>query len=76
MTHFDKDLDARGLNCPLPILRTKKALAGLASGQVLRVLATDPGAVKDFQAFSKQTGHQLLSHSEQERVFTFFMQKK
>jgi tRNA 2-thiouridine synthesizing protein A len=73
---FDKELDARGLNCPLPILRTKKALADLHSGQVLKVLATDPGAVKDFQAFSKQTGHQLVSHSEANREFTFFMRKK
>ena len=73
---FDKELDARGLNCPLPILRTKKALADLHSGQVLKVLATDPGAVKDFQAFSKQTGHQLVSHSEANREFTFFMKKK
>jgi tRNA 2-thiouridine synthesizing protein A len=74
--NFDKDLDVRGLNCPLPILRAKKALADLASGKVLRVLATDPGSVKDFQAFAKQTGNPLLSHSEAEKVFTFFMQKK
>ena len=76
MTTFDKDLDVRGLNCPLPILRAKKALAELTSGQVLRVLATDPGSVKDFQAFAKQTGNQLLSHAEAEKVFTFFMKKK
>jgi tRNA 2-thiouridine synthesizing protein A len=74
--HFDKELDARGLNCPLPILRTKKALSDLQSGQVLKVLATDPGAVKDFQTFSKQTGHPLLSHNEAAKEFTFFMQKK
>ena len=74
--NFDKDLDVRGLNCPLPILRAKKALADLGSGKVLRVLATDPGSVKDFQAFAKQTGNPLLSHSEAEKVFTFFMQKK
>jgi tRNA 2-thiouridine synthesizing protein A len=73
---FDKELDARGLNCPLPILRTKKALAELQSGQVLKVVATDPGAVKDFQAFSRQTGHQLLAHSEERKEFTFFMRKK
>jgi Predicted redox protein, regulator of disulfide bond formation len=73
---FDKDLDARGLNCPLPILRTKKALADMSGGQVLRVLATDPGAVKDFQAFAKQTGNALLEHSEANNEFTFFMQKK
>ncbi len=75
--NFDKELDARGLNCPLPILRTKKALAELTSGQVLKVLATDPGALKDFQAFSRQTGHELVSHSEDaRREFTFFMRKK
>ena len=73
---FDKELDARGLNCPLPILRTKKALAGLQPGQVLKVVATDPGAVKDFEAFSRQTGHQLVSHSEERKEFTFFMRKK
>lgn len=76
MQTFDSDLDVRGLNCPLPILRTKKALSGLASGQVLRVQATDPGSVKDFQAFAKQTGNDLLSHDESDRVFTFFMKKK
>ncbi len=61
---FDKELDARGLNCPLPILRCKKALAEVAAGQVLKVLATDPGSVKDFQAFCKQTGHELISFIE------------
>jgi tRNA 2-thiouridine synthesizing protein A len=76
MTNFDKDLDVRGLNCPLPILRAKKALSELASGQVLRVLATDPGSVKDFQAFAKQTGNQLISHAEADNVFTFFVKKK
>jgi tRNA 2-thiouridine synthesizing protein A len=74
--NFDKELDARGLNCPLPILRAKKALADLQSGQVLKVLATDPGSVKDFQAFARQTGHQLLSHDETNKQFTFFMKKK
>jgi tRNA 2-thiouridine synthesizing protein A len=74
--NFDKELDARGLNCPLPILRTKKALSDLQSGQVLKVLATDPGSVKDFQTFARQTGHQLLSHDELAREFTFFMKKK
>lgn len=74
--NFDKDLDARGLNCPLPILRAKKALADMSTGQVLRIVATDPGSVKDFQAFSKQTGNALLSHAEADREFTFFMQKK
>ena len=73
---FDKELDARGLNCPLPILRTKKALTGMTSGQVLKIVATDPGAVKDFQAFAKQTGNPLLASDEAEKVFSFFMQKK
>ena len=73
---FDKELDARGLNCPLPILRTKKALSELAPGQVLKVLATDPGAVKDFQNFSKQTGNELLSHAEAQKEFTFYMRRK
>jgi tRNA 2-thiouridine synthesizing protein A len=61
----DKEIDTRGLNCPLPILKAKKALAELASGQTLRVVATDPGSVRDFQAFAKQTGNELL---EQETV--------
>jgi tRNA 2-thiouridine synthesizing protein A len=73
---FDKELDARGLNCPLPILRTKKALTDMQSGQVLKILATDPGSVKDFQSFSKQTGHQLVAHDEANKEFTFFMRKK
>jgi tRNA 2-thiouridine synthesizing protein A len=72
----DKELDARGLNCPLPILRTKKALTDMLSGQVLKVLATDPGSVKDFQAFSKQTGNALLSSEAAEKEFVFFMKKK
>ena len=72
---FDKEVDARGLNCPLPILRTKKALTDMASGQVLKVVATDPGSVKDFQAFSKQTGHPLLSSEKTSDEFVFFMKK-
>ena len=73
---FTKDLDARGLNCPLPILKTKKALADMTSGQVLRVQATDPGSVRDFQAFAKQTGNHLLEQSQENEIFTFFMQRK
>jgi tRNA 2-thiouridine synthesizing protein A len=60
----DKEIDTRGLNCPLPILKAKKALGELGSGQVLRVLATDPGSVRDFQAFARQTGHELLQQAE------------
>ena len=74
--NFDKDLDARGLNCPLPILRAKKALGELQSGQVLRVIATDPGSVKDFAAFCKQTGNELLSQADAGKEFTFFLKKK
>ena len=74
--NFDKELDARGLNCPLPILRAKKALTDMSSGQVLKILATDPGSVRDFQAFAKQTGNELLSHAEAQKEFTFFMKRK
>ncbi len=74
--NFDKELDARGLNCPLPILRAKKALAELTPGQILRILATDPGSVKDFQAFSKQTGNELLSSAENNKEFEFFIKRK
>jgi tRNA 2-thiouridine synthesizing protein A len=73
---FDRELDARGLNCPLPILRAKKALNEMQSGQVLKIVATDPGSIKDFQAFSKQTGNALLGQSEANREFTFFMKRK
>jgi len=59
----DKELDARGLNCPLPILKAKKALAEMTSGQTLRVVATDSGSVRDFQAFAKQTGNELVEQS-------------
>lgn len=73
---FNKELDARGLNCPLPILKTKKALAEMSSGQVLRVTATDPGSVRDFQAFARQTGNELVSHSEENKEFIFLMRRK
>ena len=75
MQAFDRELDVRGLNCPLPILRAKKTLGDLTAGQVLKVIATDPGSVKDFQAFCKQTGNELLAHSEGPE-FTFFMKKR
>ena len=74
--NFDKELDARGLNCPLPILRAKKALTDMQTGQVLKIVATDPGAVKDFQAFSKQTGNELVSSDANSGEFTFLMKKK
>lgn len=75
MSDFDQELDARGLNCPLPILRAKKAINGLESGQVLRIIATDPGSVKDFEAFAKQTGNVLMDSSESGGEFTFLMKK-
>ena len=73
---FDRDLDVKGLNCPLPILRTKKALAEMTSGQVLRVLATDPGSQKDFPAFARQTGNELIEQREVERVFEYYLKRK
>jgi len=73
---FDKELDARGLSCPLPILKTKKSLNELASGQVLKILATDPGSVKDMEAFANQTGHALISSAETDKTFTFLIRKK
>jgi tRNA 2-thiouridine synthesizing protein A len=74
--NVDKELDARGLNCPLPILKTKKALSDMASGQVLKVVSTDCGSVKDMQAFSTQTGNPLLEQSEANGEYSFFVQKK
>ncbi len=72
----DKELDVRGLNCPLPILRTKKSLVDMISGQILKIMATDPGAVIDFQVFAEQTGNELLSSSEAAGEFTFYMKKR
>ena len=72
----DRELDVQGLNCPLPILRTKKALSEMSSGQVLHVQATDPGSVRDFQAFAKQTGNQLLEFSDTGPVFEFYFKRK
>ena len=72
----DKELDARGLNCPLPILKTKKSLTDMTSGQILRIVSTDCGSVKDMQAFANQTGNQLVSQSEENGEYVFFMKKK
>ena len=72
---FDKELDAAGLACPLPIVRTKKTLAGMTPGQVLRVIATDPGSVSDMAAFAEQTGHALLQTGEEAGRYVFFLQK-
>ena len=73
---FDKELDTKGLNCPLPILRAKKALAELASGQVLKIVATDPGSVRDFQAFAKQTGNELLAQETEDKLFVHFLKRR
>jgi tRNA 2-thiouridine synthesizing protein A len=75
MADFDDELDASGLNCPLPILRAKKALNGLDAGKVLHIIATDPGSVKDFEAFAKQTGNELLESTEEGGKFHFYMKK-
>ncbi len=71
----DQELDARGLNCPLPILRAKKALNGMSGGQTLHIIATDPGSVKDFEAFAKQTGNELLESGENDGEFSFILRK-
>jgi len=73
---FDKEVDARGLNCPLPILRAKKALAEMQSGQVLHILTTDPGSVRDFQAFAKQTGNELLQQTEAGNEYSVYMKRR
>jgi tRNA 2-thiouridine synthesizing protein A len=73
---IDREVDARGLNCPLPILRTKKMLNGMTSGQVVRILATDPASVRDFEVFARQTGNQLVEQSEQDGAFVFLLRRK
>ena len=75
MSNFDQELDARGLNCPLPILRAKKTLNTMIGGQILKIIATDPGSVKDFEAFAKQTGNELLDSSELDGEFHFMLKK-
>ena len=74
--NFDKELDARGLNCPLPILRAKKALTGMSSGQVLKILATDPGSVRDFQAFARQTGNELVEQTSAGEEFVHYLKRR
>ncbi len=75
MSDFDQELDARGLNCPLPILRAKKTLNGMAAGEILKIVSTDPGSVKDFEAFASQTGNTLLDSTEEGGEFHFMMKK-
>ena len=76
-TTFDvhQRLDCKGLNCPLPILKTKKALDGMQAGQVLEMTATDPGSKPDMEAFSRRTGHELLRATEQNGTFIFYIRK-
>jgi TusA-related sulfurtransferase len=71
-----KELDTRGLNCPLPILKAKKALTDMSSGQVLKVVATDPGSVRDFQAFARQTGNDLIEQSEAGSEFIHYLRRR
>lgn len=73
---IDKEVDARGLNCPLPILKAKKALADMQSGQILRVMATDPGSLRDFQAFAKQTGNELVEQQTLGSDFVHLMRRR
>lgn len=73
--NFDKELNARGLSCPLPIVKTKKSLADMASGQVLKVISTDTGSVKDMAAFAEQTGNTLLEQGSEDKKFVFYLKK-
>jgi tRNA 2-thiouridine synthesizing protein A len=75
MLQVDLEVDARGLNCPLPILRAKKGINTLNTGQVLQIIATDPGSVKDLEAFCKQTGNQMLESSQQNGEYHFKLRK-
>ena len=75
MSDFDKELDTSGLNCPLPIIKAKKEINTIDSGQVLYVISTDPGAVKDFESFANQTGNELLSSEEKDDKFHFLLKK-
>ncbi len=76
IVHIDRELDVRGLNCPLPILRTWRMMDAISDGQVLKVTATDPAALKDFRAYARQTGHELLSASEADGIYVFLLRKK
>jgi Predicted redox protein, regulator of disulfide bond formation len=73
---FDLEVDAKGLKCPLPILRAKKALSNLESGQVLKVVCTDKGSVRDFQAFAKQTGNELIAQADDGEVFVHYLKRR
>lgn len=75
MSEYDQELDVRGLNCPLPIIKARKAINQLKTGQILRVVATDPGSVRDFEAFANQTGNELLESIEGAGEYTFVLKK-
>jgi tRNA 2-thiouridine synthesizing protein A len=75
-SEFDQELDCSGLACPMPILKTKKAVDALQSGQVLKMIATDPGSLPDVQAWTSKTGHELVSHEQSGEKFTFYIRKK
>ena len=76
MMHIDKEIDTSGLNCPLPILKAKKALNDMVSGQVLKVIATDPGAWRDFEAFARQKGNELVMQEKTETSFIFGLKRR
>ena len=71
-----KEIDTRGMNCPLPILKAKKALADMSSGDILKVVATDPGSVRDFQAFARQTGNELVEQESGNDEFIHFLRRR
>ena len=71
-----QELDCRGLNCPLPIIKTKKAIDGLASGELLKMIATDPGSIPDINAFTRRTGHELVNSEESDGEYTFLLRRK
>ena len=75
MSDFDKELDTSGLNCPLPIIKAKKEMNTMDAGQTLKIISTDPGAVKDFESFANQTGNELLSTEEKDSKFYFLLKK-
>ena len=74
--NFDQELDCSGMSCPMPILKTKKAVDALESGQVLKMIATDPGSLPDMEAWTSKTGHELLGHEQDGDKFTFYVKKK
>ncbi len=74
--HFDREVDARGLSCPLPILRAKKALSEMQSGETLKLISTDPGSVRDFQAFARQTGNALVAQTSGGKEFTHYLRRR